>query len=265
MPMKFMITNDDGYEAPGLAALFQALSQIGDVVVVAPLQCHSSRGHAVETKNRIRVETRRHDVMGDITVVHSSPADCVRVGLAHVLEEPPDVVVAGINPGANLGVDLFYSGTAAAAREAAIMGTPAFALSRYFTDDRPVDWSALSAHVARVMKTMLADDYRLPQGHFWNVNFPAVQNDTYPDEIHLTHHGVLSHEISFRTVEEHSDGAQTLLFSGEYSSRGKSGECDVSHVFDEKITATPVGLLCSAFEKFAPATQVSLDDVNCVN
>ncbi|MEJ7596070.1 MAG: 5'/3'-nucleotidase SurE, partial [Planctomycetaceae bacterium] len=115
--MQFLITNDDGFDAPGLAALYQALLPLGDVIVVAPAICHSSKGHAVDTKNSIRVERRQVAPFGEIRVVNSTPADCIRVGLRHLLKSPPDFVLAGINPGANLGVDLFYSGTAAAVRE----------------------------------------------------------------------------------------------------------------------------------------------------
>lgn len=262
--MHFLITNDDGFDAPGLTALHAALARIGEVTVVAPAVCHSSRGHAVDTRNRIRVERLEHPAMGQITVVHSSPADCVRVGLTRVVDQIPDVVVAGINPGANLGVDLFYSGTAAAAREAAIMGRPAFALSRYLTNGRPVDWEILSRHTSRLMKTMLADQFVLPSGNFWNVNFPASPGEQYPEEISITDHGTLSHEIEYRTVDE-CEGVETLLFSGSYRSRGKSGKCDVSHVFDEKITATPVGLLCSAVEQINVSPQVRLVDAELVN
>jgi 5'/3'-nucleotidase SurE len=128
--MRFLITNDDGYDAPGLMALYRALKPLGEVTVVAPLTCHSSKGHAVDTKNALRVERRHVDPYGPIHIAHASPADCIRVGLKHVMQEKPDFVIAGINPGANLGVDMFYSGTAAAAREAALLGVPAIALSR---------------------------------------------------------------------------------------------------------------------------------------
>lgn len=98
--MRFLITNDDGFDAPGLQALWEALVPLGAVEVVAPAVCHSSKGHAVDTKNSIRVEQRDVEPFGRIRVVQASPADCIRVGLRHVmLENPPDVVVAGINPG----------------------------------------------------------------------------------------------------------------------------------------------------------------------
>jgi 5'/3'-nucleotidase len=262
--MNFLITNDDGFDAPGLVALYQALACLGNVTVVAPAECHSSRGHAVDTKNSIRIKRHQHPRMGDVTVVHSSPADCVRIGLSKIVDERPDVVVAGINPGANLGVDLFYSGTAAAAREAAIMGVPAFALSRYLDPKRAVDWDILSQHASRLMSTMLADRFRLPAGCFWNVNFPETTRNAYPEQITFAPHSILPHQIAFRTVSN-VDGVETIQFSGEYRSRGKNGDCDVSQLFDEKLTATPVGLSFSGIEHIPDNLQVSLVDPNCVN
>ena len=120
--MRFLITNDDGFDAPGLAALYTALKELGDVDVVAPAVCHSAKGHAVNTRDGIQVERRSVEPFGEMYIAHSSPADCVRLGLRGLGLKSPDFVVAGINPGANLGVDLYYSGTVAAAREAAIMG-----------------------------------------------------------------------------------------------------------------------------------------------
>ena len=105
--MKFLITNDDGFDGPGLAALYHGLAALGDVRVVAPAVCHSAKGHAVNTHSPIKVESRSVAPFGAIEIVDSSPADCVRVGLCAPGAERPDFVVAGVNTGANLGVDLF--------------------------------------------------------------------------------------------------------------------------------------------------------------
>ncbi len=183
--MKFLISNDDGFDAPGLAALFEALRPFGQVTVVAPDRCHSSKGHAVDTKQPIRVTRRRVDPFGEIHIVNSSPADCIRVGLRHILKDVPDFVVAGINPGANLGVDLYYSGTAAAAREAALLGVPAFAVSRYLMLDRPFDWVSLQQHLSRLMATMLDPQFRPPKGHFWNINFRPYLMISIRSRLHL--------------------------------------------------------------------------------
>lgn len=262
--MKFLITNDDGYDAPGLAALYRALAPLGEVVVVAPAVCHSSRGHAVDTKNRIRVEQRTVAEMGSIYVVHSSPADCVRVALRYLLDRPPEMVVAGINPGANLGVDLFYSGTAAAAREGALLGCPAIALSRLIGSESPIDWNVLSRHAGRVLRTLMAETYRLPAGHFWNVNFPAVRGEAYPENLTFVPHGIHPHPVAFEVVERTGD-AEILEYSGIYRERGRGPDCDVHHLFSQKMTATPVGPALTSAWAGTLHSSVSLVDADCAD
>ena len=262
--MRFLITNDDGFDAPGLAALYRALLPLGSVTVVAPATCHSSRGHAVDTKNAIRLERRVVEPFGTISVVHSTPADCIRVGLRHVMSEPPDFVIAGINPGANLGVDLFYSGTAAAAREAAILGVPAIALSRLIHPGFPIDWEKLSVHVERVLRLMLSPEYGLPEGHFWNINFPVVEGERYPEDITFVPHGTAPHAVAFQVVHE-SEGTQILEYSAVYRDRLRSGACDVSHVFEQQLTATPVGPSLTSGQGHRLNTRVSLPPASCAD
>ena len=247
--MKFLITNDDGFDAPGLAALYEALAPLGEVRVVAPAVCHSAKGHAVNTHSPIRIERREVAPFGPIEIVESSPADCIRVGLCAPGAERPDFVVAGINPGANLGVDLFYSGTAAAARESAILGVPSLALSRYIRADHAVNWTALSQHVTRIVSLLTSDEHRLDTGHFWNVNFPAIDDDAHPPDITFATQSLLAHDIRFRpaAIQPDGNGSVTMLeYAGEYKSRGKTGTCDVSHVFENRIVATPIDLCTTA-------------------
>lgn len=247
--MKFLITNDDGFDGPGLAALYGALKPLGEVRVVAPSVCHSAKGHAVNTHSALRVERRDVTPFGPIDILDSSPADCVRVGLRAPGADMPDFVVAGINTGANLGVDLFYSGTAAAAREAAILGVPSLAISRYMRPEFPVNWEALSQHVTRVVEELISDDHRLQAGQFWNVNFPAVTDDDHPAGIVFAPQGLLSHDINFR-VSENAASADanitTLEYEGDFRSRGKTENCDVATLFQQNITATPIDLCTTA-------------------
>lgn len=270
--MKFLITNDDGYDAPGLAALYRALLPLGTVTVVAPAICHSSRGHAVDTKNSIRIEQREIPPFGEITIVHASPADCVRVGLSYLAADRPDMVVAGINPGANLGVDLFYSGTAAAAREAALMGVPSMAVSRYVQPEIPIDWDRLSEWTGRVVRTLRQAP--LPRLSFWNVNFPSVPDGRYPTELTFVPHGIEPHAISYERVT--SDEGHHVRYSASYRDRGKSANCDVFHVFEDRLTASPVGPQMTAsvdgFENphsliasKGEYRQVSLVDADCAD
>ena len=243
--MRFLITNDDGFDAPGLAALYSALVELGEVDVVAPAVCYSAKGHAVTTRDAIRVDHRTLAPFGKIHVAHASPADCVRVGLKGLDLPTPDFVVAGINPGANLGVDLFYSGTAAAAREAAIMGVPSLAVSRYIRMPHGINWDRLSLHVRRVVGQLISDEHRLPTGQFWNLNFPAAVDDEHPAEFSIAPMGLMSHAVGFKTLE--SDGDSSMLqYTADFRARGTTGECDVSAVLDGQITATPIDLCNSA-------------------
>jgi 5'-nucleotidase len=130
--LKIVVTNDDGYDQPGLAALVEAVKALGEVTVVAPATPQSNVGHRVTMREPIRVEQPdRHTY-----VVHATPADCTRLAVKQLV---PDVdwVVAGINPGANLGSDVYQSGTVAASREAAILGIRAAAVSQYIAPDSP--------------------------------------------------------------------------------------------------------------------------------
>jgi len=256
--MRFLITNDDGFDAPGLQALWQALVPLGTVEVVAPAICHSSRGHAVDTKNPIRVEQRLVAPFGDMRIVHSSPADCIRVGLRHVMSDnPPDCVVAGINPGANLGVDLFYSGTAAAAREAALLGVPAIAVSRLIHSDFPINWAILSRQVGKVVKLLLRPEYRLPAGHFWNVNFPTVAGECYPEEVLFVPNGIEPHAVQFQVLETSQD-SELLGYSASYRDRPRVAGSDVEELFLQRVTVTPVGPSLTYAESAHLQTLVSL-------
>jgi 5'-nucleotidase len=244
-PMRFLITNDDGFDAPGLAALYAALAELGAVDVVAPAVCQSAKGHAVSTRDAIRVDRRFMEPFGEIFVAHASPADCVRIGLRGLGLEKPDFVVAGINPGANLGVDLYYSGTAAAAREAAILGVASLAVSRYIRPAAGINWEQLANHTRRIVGQLISEEYRLPTGQFWNVNFPAIPQDDHPTDFAMAPMGLLSHAIGFQTQQ--TDGDTTYLqYTADFRGRGTTGECDVSHVLDGKITVTPVDLCTTA-------------------
>jgi 5'-nucleotidase len=122
-PVLILATNDDGIHAPGLRVLADALGALGRVVVVAPDRERSAIGHALTLHSPLRAAERTSDWWA----VDGTPTDCVNLGIHGLLKATPDLVVAGINHGANLGDDLTYSGTVAAAMEATLMGVPALA------------------------------------------------------------------------------------------------------------------------------------------
>src|SRR5262245_41246546 len=134
--MKFLLTNDDGIDAPGLEALAQAAAALGHAVWIAPHIHLSGCSHRVTTGGPIRVEPRGENRFA----LDGTPADCVRIGLAHLAPEV-DWVLAGLNEGGNLGADVHHSGTVAAVREAALHGKPGIALSQYRKRGAEVDWA----------------------------------------------------------------------------------------------------------------------------
>jgi 5'-nucleotidase len=176
---RVLLTNDDGIDAPGLAVLEEVVgrlvgSRIESLVVAAPREPHSGCGHRVTTDRPLAVENvgpGRHSIDG-------TPADCVRVALATFARDAT-VVLAGVNAGGNLGVDIHHSGTVAAARESALHGLPAVAFSQYHRRGRPIDWEAAGAWVARLLDEVVFRRAFLP-GEFWNVNLPHV--DSSPDD-----------------------------------------------------------------------------------
>ena len=123
--MNILLSNDDGVHAVGLKILYDELKKIGKISVVAPLEEKSTTGHSLTLHKPLRLIKMPNGFNG----VSGSPADCVYVGIREVLKELPDIVVSGINRGANMGQDVYYSGTVSVAREACILGIPAFAVS----------------------------------------------------------------------------------------------------------------------------------------
>ena len=167
MCMKFLITNDDGVDAPGIRALANAASRFGEVVVVAPEDAHSGCGHRVTTYEPISIR----EYESGWWAIGGTPADCTRVGIREIAADS-DWVLAGVNAGANLGVDMFMSGTVAAVREGALLGLPGIAFSHYRSVGGAFDWEYATESVVRVMEQILAGSTE--EGGFWNVNLPDL-------------------------------------------------------------------------------------------
>ena len=177
--MLILATNDDGVHSPGLREMVHALQSLGRVVVVAPDRERSAVSHALTLHSPLRAVEQTPGWWA----VDGTPTDCVNLAIHGLLQERPDLVVSGINQGANLGDDLTYSGTVAAAMEATLMGVPALAISlaaeRFLAED--FRWSG--SWVARLASQLL--EHGLPSDTFLNVNLPAGQ----PRGVRLTRQG----------------------------------------------------------------------------
>lgn len=167
-PYRILVTNDDGVRAPGILALAQSLASVGEVTIVAPAENQSGKGHSITIGDPIYVD--KITLPGDLQAwsVVATPATCVKVALGALMTEKPDLVVAGINRGYNLGTVTYVSGTVGAAREAALSGIPAIA-SSLAVEGHP-EYGAAAEMVRRVAEEVKARGLR--PGVFLNVNVP---------------------------------------------------------------------------------------------
>jgi 5'-nucleotidase len=162
--MKILVTNDDGVMSPGLHALARSLRTLGDVWVVAPDRERGAVGHALTLHKPLRI----HRLAKQIFSVNGTPTDCVNLAIKQVLTAPPALLVSGINRGLNLGDDVTYSGTVAAAFEGTILGVPSIAISQ--EAEHHYRYQVGAVYAVRVAKAVLS--YGLPEETLLNVNVP---------------------------------------------------------------------------------------------
>ena len=172
--MLILLTNDDGIYAPGLAALYQELRQLGEVMVVAPESEQSAVGHAISLNTPLRVKKAPLAGDGWGWAVSGTPADCVKIALAELLPGTPELVVSGINLGPNVGINVLYSGTVSAATEAAILGVKqavAVSLNTYKDADFATAARVTGKLLSRLKRQSMAKPLCL------NVNLPALPEE----------------------------------------------------------------------------------------
>jgi len=166
--MQILLTNDDGIFAPGLAAIYKELVKMGDVAVVAPADSRSGASHSI-TYSRPLV-CNKVDINGQFTgySVQGSPADCVKLAVMQLHKGPIDLLVAGINNGANVGINVYYSGTVAAAMEGALLKIPAVAMSLASEED--MDFDKAAKYCVKILKKLMPID----SGDVININVPLL-------------------------------------------------------------------------------------------
>ena len=172
-----LITNDDGITAPGLRTLIRFMSEIGDVVVVAPDSPQSGMGHAITLDNTLYSKKMKVPLTSGAVAEYScsgTPADCVKLGLQEILQRKPDICVSGINHGSNSSINVIYSGTMSAAIEAGIEGIPAigFSLCDYSWE---ADFEAAGDAIKKIVRTALSQG--IPKGVILNVNLPKLSKE----------------------------------------------------------------------------------------
>ncbi|MGD8357192.1 MAG: 5'/3'-nucleotidase SurE [Lysobacterales bacterium] len=163
--MHFLISNDDGIDAEGIQVLSQTMAGLGQVTIVAPDQNRSGASNSLTLDSPVRIR----EIAERTYRVSGTPSDCVHIALTGLLEKDPDIVISGINSGANLGDDVIYSGTVAAAMEGRFLGLPAIAVSLVF-DDKPEHYDTAARAVAMLVDRLRRDP--LPADTILNMNVP---------------------------------------------------------------------------------------------
>ncbi|HVG05018.1 MAG TPA: 5'/3'-nucleotidase SurE [Burkholderiaceae bacterium] len=167
--MRILVSNDDGYLAPGLAALAEAMRPLGDVIVVAPEQNSSGASNSLTLHRPLTISQAENG----FTFINGTPSDCVHIALTGLLDQMPDLIVSGINNGQNMGDDTIYSGTVAAAMEGYLFGVPAIAFSLL---DRGFEHLDVAAETAREIVQRYVD-HPIARPFLLNVNVPSVPRD----------------------------------------------------------------------------------------
>ncbi|MBE9484305.1 MAG: 5'/3'-nucleotidase SurE [Bacteroidetes bacterium] len=190
-----LVTNDDGYHAPGILKLTALMQELGDVTVVAPEEPMSGVGHAITVRNPLRLQKRSQQNGLEIWSCKGTPVDCVKLGEQIVLRKKPDLVVSGINHGSNAAVNIVYSGTMGAVLESTISGIPSigFSICDYRHD---ADFSYVDKYIKQIVREVL--EKGLPEQTCLNVNIPAVNGEDIKGM-------KVCHQANARWVEEYDE------------------------------------------------------------
>ena len=232
--MKILLTNDDGIHAPGLMALYRELNGDHDLFVVAPESEMSAVGHSITLASPLRVNEVRKNGTFFGYGVSGTPADCVKIAVQEILKSPPDIIISGINMGANVGVNVLYSGTVSAATEGAFLGIRSAALS---LDTRENPDFSFAARFSREIIRFITDN-DMECGTALNVNIPAVPVERIKG-ISITRQGIGRNKESFeRRIDPR--GNVYYWLSGETPVDEESTDADVNALKDARITITPI-------------------------
>jgi 5'-nucleotidase len=232
--MRIVITNDDGILAPGLAALREAVADLGQVDVVAPHDSQSGVGHAVSvlTPLLVRRVHVNHAFWGWSVV--GRPADCVKLAMIELLPERPDLLLSGINAGANAGVNVLYSGTIAGAVEGALFGVPSVAFSLQLSDE--LDFRRAGCVARRILEQVIAA--KPPPGTCLSVNIPALDAG-WPRGVRVCPQAPINWEEHYEKKTE-SDARTIYWLTGALPDHEHCPDSDLAAIRSGYVAITPL-------------------------
>ncbi|GLI53114.1 5'/3'-nucleotidase SurE [Thermodesulfovibrio yellowstonii] len=225
-----LVTNDDGFFSKGIQYLAEALKELGEVYIVAPDRDRSAVSHALTMHRPLRVDLIRENCYS----VNGTPTDCVVVGVKKLLPREPDLIVSGINKGANLGEDITYSGTVSAAIEGTILGVPSFAIS--LVGERPFRYETASYYAIKIAKFIL--EKGLPPDTLLNVNLPNKPLQEIKG-IKITKQGKRSYENSIHEIFSPWGEKQYWIGGGVVSWQKMEGT-DIQAIMENCASVTPL-------------------------
>jgi 5'-nucleotidase len=247
-----LLSNDDGINAKGLSVLEDALSKVPGIrtTTVAPLDQQSASSHSLTIHDPVRIAEHgpnRYSVSG-------TPTDCVLIAVQHILpEDPPDIIISGINHGANMGEDVTYSGTVAAALEGAILGFPSFAISN--NNWSPKHWDTCSAYIQTSFLNIM--DFPQPDGTLLNINIP----DLPINEIKGLRSTRLGSRVYQDAITEQVDprGKKYIWIAGSGPTWDNSPDTDATLNNDGYIVVTPLCVDMTCFKRVETLKEFNFD------
>ena len=243
--MAILLVNDDGIYSPGLLALYRKFRDEYDVIIVAPDREQSSVGHAITLSDPVRI----HEVVQDGKffgyAVSGTPADCVKLAVRVILKRPPNLIISGINQGANVGASLIYSGTVSAATEGTMLSIPSIAVS--LDTRRPdADFSVAAEFTLEIAKKVLK--FGLPAGVSLNINIPALPREKIKG-IRITRQAITYFDDFFeRRIDP--QGRTYYWMSGTMVEIDRGEDSDLMALKEGYISITPIKYNLTAMEYF---------------
>jgi len=249
--MHILLTNDDGISAPGLFAIYKHLTKIAQVSVVAPSEAKSGASHSISLDP---LTCDKINIPGKFTAfsVHGSPADCVKLAVNNLLEKPIDLVVSGINHGANVGIHLYYSGTVAAAMEAAFYGIPALAVSAAFEEN--LDIAAAAEYGFDTIEKLLP----MKPADVININIPRLSLGI-PKGTKIVPHSVNGYHESYTTKKDEHGQTFYQFTGGDYKDIN-SASTDAAFLIDGYITVTALHFDLTDYSKNLDLDRIDFKD-----
>lgn len=242
--MKILISNDDGVDSPGIRMLAKAAKELGEVVVVAPHRERSTAGHSLTLHKPLRIYNLEENVYS----TSGTPADCIYLGIWEILKAKPDLILSGVNAGANLGTDIHYSGTVAAAREGALMNIPSYAFSLVDLPRAepklprvPLNYEMGAQMALKVLKA--TRELKFPPHTLLNVNIPNIDTDKVRG-LRVTRQGFRNYA---REVARRADprGRSYYWIGGPYVGFEKSEDSDCHAVNEGWVSIAPLTIDCT--------------------